>query len=99
MAAPNPKTVTINTALNTTAAAQTNKTLKQTRAERENAKIDFKQNGMPLPASPRTIHNTWQNDSGDFGGKRTRKRRTNKRRTNKRRTNKRRTNKRRKYRR
>ena len=90
MAAPNPKTVTINTALNTTAAAQTNKSGSQTKQEYKNAKADRREYGMEIPASPRTIHNTWQNDSGDFGGKRTRKRRTNKRRTNKRRTNKRR---------
>jgi hypothetical protein len=90
MAAPNPKTVTINTALNTTADAQTNKSGSQTKQEYKNAKADRREYGMEIPASPRTIYNTWKNDSGEYGGKRTRKRRTNKRRTNKRRTNKRR---------
>jgi hypothetical protein len=57
--------------------AQPHRHEKQTKQERMQSLQELRKNGMDEPASPRTIYNTWQNDNGAYGGRKTKK--TNKR--------------------
>jgi hypothetical protein len=77
--------------LATSAPAHPDRHEKQTTQERMQALRELRKNGMDEPASPRTIYNTWKNDNGAYGGRKTKKRRKNR---NKKRTNKRQSRKR-----
>ena len=59
--------------LTTSALAQPDRHEKQTKQERMKSLQELRKNGMDEPASPRTIYNTWQNDNGAYGGRKTKK--------------------------
>lgn len=83
------KKVSINLSKNTTADAQPFRHEKQTKQERMQSARELRKNGMEDgSASPRTIHNTWANDNGSYGGRRTRRRRKNRKNKRKSRTKK-----------
>jgi hypothetical protein len=68
------KKVSINLFKNTIANAQPYRHEKQTKQERMQSARELRKNGMGEgAASPRTIHNTWANDNGSYGGRKTRR--------------------------
>ena len=69
------KKVTLDPLRNTSAFAQPYLHEKQQKTERMTALQSIRKNGMEESASPRTIYNTWKNDNGAWGGKKTKKRR------------------------